>query len=169
MNESVCVWVHMQNLLERSITTTIKSPIDSLQFSGELNKTCYICNTILAISKTIHLQRTLRDRNIFLPSILVPVHYERGERCNIILVDVVTIHGSLAKAATAPTKYHLNTTSNFSHNECLIQRKVAGSHWLSTYSETAGIQEFKLSRYQFQTGNYLFHCGKGNKKHDLQK
>jgi hypothetical protein len=70
----------------------------------EQNKICSLCYNCTkgALNKHIYLQWTLGDRNCFLPSILVPVSGKRGKRCNIILVDVVTVHVSLAKTATAP-------------------------------------------------------------------
>jgi hypothetical protein len=64
-------------------------------------KSVKTCHAKLALSKTINLQLTLGDRNNFLPSILVPVSYKSGKRCNIILVDVVMVHVSLAKTERA--------------------------------------------------------------------
>lgn len=54
----------------------------------------------VAFNKLIYLQWTLGDRNSFLPSILVPISCKSGKRCNIIFVDVITVHVSLAKTAT---------------------------------------------------------------------
>lgn len=72
-----------------------------------------MCN--VALNKLIYLQWTLGDRNTFLPSILVPIRCKRGKRCNIIFVDVITVHVSLAKTAMASNS-HSNTTKNISSN-----------------------------------------------------
>ena len=65
------------------------------------------------INKLIYLQWTLGDRNNFLPSILVPISCKRGKWCNIIFVDVITVHVPLAKTAMASNS---DTTKNISSN-----------------------------------------------------
>jgi len=55
----------------------------------------------VAFNKLLYLQWTLGDRNSFLPGILVPINCKRAHRCNIVFVEVITVHVSLAKTATA--------------------------------------------------------------------
>jgi hypothetical protein len=83
----------------------------------------------VALNKLIYLQWTLGDRNNFLPSILVPISCKRGKRCNIIFVDVITVHVSLAKTATASND-HIQTqpkifqVTYFPHRMCVTQSLV---------------------------------------------
>jgi hypothetical protein len=83
----------------------------------------------VAFNKLIYLQGTLRDRNIFLPSILVPISCKRGKRCNIVFVDVVTVHVSLAKTATASndpiqTQAKIFQVTYFPNRMCVTQTLV---------------------------------------------
>ena len=83
----------------------------------------------VAFNKLIYLQWTLGDRNSFLPSILVPISCKRGKRCNIIFVDVITVHVSLAKTATASndpiqTQQKIFQVTYFPHRMCVTQSLV---------------------------------------------
>jgi hypothetical protein len=83
----------------------------------------------VAFNKLIYLQWTLWDRNSFLPSILVPISCKRAKRCNIIFVDVITVHVSLAKTATTSndpiqTQPKLFQVTYFPNRMCVTQSLV---------------------------------------------
>jgi len=83
----------------------------------------------VAFNKLIYLQWTLRDRNNFLSSILVPISCKRGKRWNIVFVDVITVHVSLAKTATASNdpiqiQPKVFQVTYFPHRTCVTQSLV---------------------------------------------